>query len=127
MSISSLELLRHMLDEASYLATTSAAMTAAQFHHDETAKRAFARSIEIIGEATKKLPTELRQRHPDLNWRAMAAMRDRLIHDYFGVDYAIVWDVASRLAPTLSGQMRTVIAREQPPPSDRHTATSTTG
>ncbi len=51
------------------------------------------RSIEIIGEATKKIPNDLRQKYPEIEWRSMAGMRDRLIRDYFGVDYHLVWDV----------------------------------
>lgn len=66
----------------------------ASFARDETLKRAFVRSMEIIGEASKKIPGDVKAMQPDIDWRKVSGMRDRLIHDYFGVDYAIVWDVA---------------------------------
>jgi len=60
------------------------------FLQNETLRRAFVRSLEIIGEAAKKLPDEFRTQYPNLEWRAMAGMRDRLIHGYFGVDHDLV-------------------------------------
>jgi len=56
------------------------------FLGDETRKRAFVRSFEIIGEATKHVPDDLRDAYPQIQWRAVAGMRDHLIHGYFGVD-----------------------------------------
>ena len=60
---------------------------------DETIRRAFVRSLEVIGEATKNLPPEFREEHDHVDASAIAGMRDKLRHGYFGVDYDIVWDV----------------------------------
>ena len=109
---SPLEYLRHILDEAEYLTVAANGLSKEQFAQDETAKRAFVRSIEIIGETTKKVPAELKQRHPDVEWRAMAGMRDRLIHGYFGVDYDIVWDVVTNKAPVLRQEIEEILRSE---------------
>ena len=67
--------------------------------HDEVLKRSVLRSIEVIGEATKHLPPSFRGAHPEVPWRGMAGMRDRLIHAYFSVDWEIVWDVLTHEIP----------------------------
>jgi len=85
--------LHHILDEVHYLIERSEGVTKSEFLSDETLKRAFVRSLEIIGEATKNLPSEFRSENSQIEWRAIAGLRDRLIHGYFGVDYEIIWDV----------------------------------
>jgi uncharacterized protein with HEPN domain len=109
-----LEYLRHILDECQYiLGAVQPDMTFDAFIGDETLKRAVVRSLEIVGEATKKIPADFKMRWDTVQWKHMAGMRDRLIHDYMGVNYTIVWDVIQHKIPSLSEQMKAVIEQEQ--------------
>jgi uncharacterized protein with HEPN domain len=109
MSFEPLEYLRHIVAEADYLIEQTAAISKEDFLKNETLRRAFVRSLEVIGEATKKLPDEFRARYPQVEWRAMAGMRDRLIHGYFGVDHDLVWEVATQKVPDLRIALRGIL------------------
>lgn len=112
MSRSIRDYLQHILDEAEYLRQSVEQLDKDLFFKNETLKRAFVRSIEVIGEAVKQVPDDLRQQYSQLEWRAIAGMRDRLIHGYFGVDYDIVWDVVSNKVPPLALVIKQILARE---------------
>lgn len=112
MLLSPLEYLRHILDEANYIYERSATVSESEFMADATLQRAFVRSLEIIGEATKRVPVTLRARYGSVDWRSMAGMRDRLVHDYFGVDLEIVWDVVTHKIPALRQTIRQIIEAE---------------
>lgn len=103
------DLLHHILDEVNFLIDESESLTEDDFIQDERLTRAFARSIEIIGEASKQVPLEIKKAYPNVEWKAMARMRDRLIHHYFGVDYALVWDTVQEDIPLLKEQVAEII------------------
>lgn len=72
-----------------------------KFLRDKKTSNAVIRSIEVIGEAAKNIPTKLRYKYPNIPWKRMSGMRDKLIHEYFGVDLEIVWEVANKELPPL--------------------------
>jgi len=110
MSFEPRDYLRHILVEADYLLKSSEHLTFDAFQADETLRRAFVRSVEVIGEAAKKVPESFRAEHPGIKWRAITGMRDRLIHDYFGIDYEIVWDVVRHRIPELRQQIAAILS-----------------
>jgi uncharacterized protein with HEPN domain len=99
------EYLRHINDECQFILSVSKDLSEENFLKDEILKRAVVRSLEIIGEATKKIPADIKIRWNTIQWKNMAGMRDRLIHDYMGVNYAIVWDVVKNKIPEISTQI----------------------
>ncbi|MDA3911977.1 MAG: DUF86 domain-containing protein [Bacteroidales bacterium] len=113
MSKEPIEYLKHIRDESAYiLSVITSDKTKDEFLDDETLKRAITRSLEIIGEASKKIPADFKLKWSTIEWRKMAGMRDRLIHDYLGINYSIVWDVVKNKIPELYAQIIEVIGRE---------------
>lgn len=112
MSLSAREYLQHILDETRYIIEYSQGLEREDFVANETLKRAFLRSLEVIGEAVKNFPLEFREKYPTIQWRLIAGMRDRLIHNYFGVDYDIVWDTVTNKVPMLDREIRRIMIEE---------------
>jgi uncharacterized protein with HEPN domain len=80
-----------------------------QFETDFRINFAVVRALEIIGEATKRLPEELRKEYPQVPWKGMPGMRDRIIHGYDNVDLQIVWDVVKRDIPNIRPAIRRIL------------------
>ena len=115
---SDLIFLRHILDEIDFLLKATAGVDYPSFLQNELLTRACARSIEIIGEATKNLSPEFRKRHKDVAWKQFAGMRDKVIHGYFGVNWAILWDVINSVFPDVKHRIEQIFSEtnleEQP-------------
>ena len=79
------------------------------FLRDRKTINAVIRSLEIIGEAAKKIPEDLRNGHPEMPWKRMTGMRDKLIHEYHGVDLEIVWAVIKEELPPLKPMIEKVL------------------
>ncbi len=88
-------------------------LTFEQFLADRKTIFAVFHALELIGEASKNVPPEVRNRYPEVPWKNMAGMRDTLVHGYFGADAEIVWESAARLVPELRRLIESALSRER--------------
>jgi uncharacterized protein with HEPN domain len=88
--------LKDILAALDSIQTFTAGFDVAAFQEDDKTLSAVIRKFEIIGEAAKGLPEVIREQYPEVPWKEMAGMRDKVVHDYFGINYDIVWALPSR-------------------------------
>ena len=81
-----------------------------EFTRDDKTIYAVIRALEIVGEAAKKIPQDVKDNHAEIPWREIAGMRDKLIHDYFGVNLVVVWKAVSEDLPVLEPLLRRMLA-----------------
>jgi len=106
---SSTELARHIERESSFIINSCQNYTFELFYSDEILKRAVVRALEIVGEAAKKIDKEFKQKHSHIEWINIVGLRNRLIHDYEGTDYDIVWEVIQDDIPELHFQITEIL------------------
>jgi uncharacterized protein with HEPN domain len=101
--------LKHILDEIDFLLKTTEKLDYAEFTQSEMYTRAFSRSFEIIGEAVKNLSHDFRQIHNHIEWKKISGMRDKIIHQYFNVDYELLWDAIKNKLPEIQKKIQILL------------------
>ena len=101
--------LRQIIEYVQHAQALCANKSAAQIEASWRDALAFERAMEVLGEAVKRLPDEITQRHPQVPWRLVAGMRDKISHGYDTVDYQLLWDAVQNDLPILSATAETML------------------
>ena len=109
MSPSDLDLLRHIQEETIFVLTNTSNKKLENILNDAVLSRAIIRSIEVIGEASGKISNDFKAVHKEIEWKKIIATRHKLIHEYFGIDYEIVWDIIENKLPQLHNAVMKIL------------------
>ncbi len=111
--------LRHINDEIGFLQSLPEFFDGETLKNDAVQSRAVVRSLEIIGEAASKIDPDFRKKHDEIPWRRIIALRNRLIHDYMGINFNIVVNVLQNEVPQLAEQLKGLIQGDNPKKRDK--------
>jgi len=102
--------LRDILEAIGRIERYTGNMNFEDFSNNELIQDGVIRNLEIIGEAVKNLPDDIKKYYPEVEWRKIAGLRDILIHAYFGVDLEIIWDIVRNKVPELKEMVRKILS-----------------
>jgi len=103
-------LLEDMLESAYKISRYSENLSLDLFMTDDKTKDAVVRNFEIIGEAANRVDVEFRMKNPDVKWNRLRGFRNRIVHDYFGIDYQIVWNIIENDLDSLIAKLEKMIS-----------------
>jgi len=103
---------KHILENIEDIETFSKGISKDEFSKNKLKQKAIIRSLEVIGEAVKNIPDLSRGKYPDVEWKAISGLRDKLIHHYFGVDLNAVWNIINKDIPDLKEKIRKILNQE---------------
>ena len=105
--------LEHMVECISKIEMFVGKIGKDQFFKDELRKSAVLREITLIGESAKNIPIDYTKKYPQIPWKDINGARDKLIHNYLGIDYEIIWQIIDREIPKLKKELKLVIKKEK--------------
>lgn len=104
--------LQHMLNCIKNIESDVNNFTKEKFLKKRTITNSVLWNIEVLGEAAKNIPTDFRKEHPEIPWQSISGMRDKLIHEYFGIDLGNVWKVIQEDIPLLKEKIRKIVQEQ---------------
>ena len=104
--------IKHISENIKSIENFSKGLSKANFLKDELKQNAIIRKLEVIGEATKNIPSSFRNKHPSVEWSKIAGLRDKLIHHYFGINLERVWTIIRRDLPKLKDDIKIILEKE---------------
>ena len=113
MKKNSLIFIKHILEHIELIEKFSEGLTKNEIEEDRLKQSAIVRELEIVGEAAKNLSIDFKDKYKEIEWKKIAGLRDKLIHNYFGVDLDIVWDIIIEDIPILKKQIQEIIKKEE--------------
>ena len=103
---------KHILESIKSIENFSKGLSKTDFLKDELKQNAIIRKLEVIGEATKNIPSSFRNKYPLIEWSKIAGLRDKLIHHYFGINLERVWTIIRRDLPDLKKKINAILEEE---------------
>ncbi|MBI5051285.1 DUF86 domain-containing protein [Candidatus Micrarchaeota archaeon] len=115
MSVKSKVYLEDILDCINNIQNYTKGQSYEDFEDNKMLVDAVLRNLEVIGEAVKKIPSDLKKKYSEVEWKKMAGLRDILIHEYFGIDLRIIWDIVVNKLPSLKTSIQKIIKENSSP------------
>jgi len=103
--------IKHILDSIDAVEHYTKNLSEDQFLRSLEKQDAIVRRVEIIGEAVRNISADFRREYPDIPWRKISGMRDKLVHEYFGVDLELVWAVVKKDLPSFKRQIKNLLIK----------------
>ena len=104
--------LEDMLEAANRIERYLKGMTIGKLRKDTLVLDGIVRNLEIVGEAAKNIPSPIKNKYPEVEWKKIAGLRDVLAHEYFGIDLEVVWDIVKNKLPSLREKIKTILKRK---------------